>query len=520
MRVRPSLLALLLGALSLFAAVPAVAQTGPATNLSAASGDGKLTLTWTNPRVLTAADSIFIRWKVQNTNTWLNGDGATGIEILGTSNRNTWEITGLTNGTTYVVEINVALSGTPTSWVSTTGTPQAPPPPTFTEYTVTLTADPDNLRPTEGSTVTLTATLDRQAPAGATLHFIKAMGSAVAGSDFTLSPTGLGSAVTDDIDIAGQTTATATLMVTNDGRAEGDETIVIEVGSSLTLTSRPSLTLTIPANTGRTDDTPTDDTPTDDTPSPPTPTPPTDGGPPPAVPSDPDPDSPPCGTDREDLVRFYEASGGVNWDENENWNSTEPLDQWHGVETNDAGEAVSLRLPDNNLSGDMPTEELLCLMELVELALWGNELSGDIPDKLELAVERAVLRDIEEMLNINPEWFEDYGDPYDFEDWHTGVTTDDDGRVTELDFTGEGITGEIPQSVFELQRLEEISTGCGVTLEGEEPEGVSVIMPDDCETEASGDGGCALGSGDSSVFALFLVTLLVFAVMGRTRARG
>ena len=63
---------------------------------------------------------------------------------------------------------------------------------------------------------------------------------------------------------------------------------------------------------------------------------------------------------------------------------------------------VSLRLADNNLSGDMPTEELLCLnedtdTELKELALWDNEgLSGEEPDELALAVERAALRDVAE----------------------------------------------------------------------------------------------------------------------------
>ena len=390
------------------------------------------------------------------------------------------------------------------------------------EYSVTLMAD--NLRPAEGETVTLTATLDNPAPAGgATGRFIKARGSAAAGYDFTWSPAHPdGTTRTAEISIGeGDTAFTATLMVTNDGRAEGDETIEVSFGldpASLIQLNDPRLTLTIPANTGRTDDTPIDDTPPPPISTPPTVNvPPTDGGPPPGEPSDSDPDSPPCGTDREDLESFYEASGGVNWHEKENWNSAKPLNQWHGVDTDD-GEVVSLRLPGNNLSGDMPTTELLCLEELKELALWGNELSGDIPDKLELAVERAVLRDIEEMLNINPEWFENYEEPYDFEYWHTGVTTDD-GRVTELDFTGEEITGEIPESVFELQRLEEIRTGCGVTLEGEAPEGVSVMAPDDCEAETSGDGGCALGSGNSSVFGLFLVTLLVFAVLGRKRMR-
>ena len=202
--------------------------------------------------------------------------------------------------------------------------------------------------------------------------------------------------------------------------------------------------------------------------------------------------------DRETLGNFYETTGGENWDENENWNSPEPLDQWYGVDTDDAGEVVSLRLSHNALSGEVPTRELLCLSELKELALWGNEedLSGEVPEELVLAVERAVLRDIAEMLDLNPEWFENYGDPYNFEDWHEGVTTDDDGRVVELDLTGEGVLGEIPESSSELKRLREIMI-----------------------TRSSG--GCALNPKDnSSAFSLFLLALLVFAALRRTRARG
>ena len=199
--------------------------------------------------------------------------------------------------------------------------------------------------------------------------------------------------------------------------------------------------------------------------------------------------------DRETLGNFYEATGGDNWDENENWNSDEAPQEWFGVETDEDGNVVSLRLSHNALSGEVPARELLCLSELKELALWGNEedLSGEVPEELVLRVERAVLRDIAEMLNINPEWFENYGDPYDFEDWHAGVTTDDDGRVTELDLTG----AEIPESVSELKRLREIMI------------------------TSSGGGGCALRPKDnSSAFSLFLLALAVFAVVRRKRARG
>jgi hypothetical protein len=229
--------------------------------------------------------------------------------------------------------------------------------------------------------------------------------------------------------------------------------------------------------------------------------------------------------DRENLESFYETTDGDNWHENTDWNSEEPLDQWFGVETDEDGNVVSLRLPDNGLSGEILGKELLCLSELKEIVLWGNEdLSGEVPEELVLSVERAVLRDIAETIDLNPGWFEDYEDPFNFKDWYEGVTTDEEGRVTELDLRGEGVLEEVPESVSELKRLMIIETGCGVTLEVEEPGRVSVMMPDDCaeETVSSGDGGCALDRGDSSVsgFGLFLVTLLVFAVLGRKRTRG
>ena len=243
------------------------------------------------------------------------------------------------------------------------------------------------------------------------------------------------------------------------------------------------------------------------------------------------------------LSRFYEAVGGENWNDNTNWNSQEPLDRWFGVGTDEDGRVISLDLEGNGLSGETP-RELVCLSELKELALWDNEgLSGKEPEELALAVERAVLRDVAEALSLNTEWFDDYEDPFSFSDWHVGVTTDDDERVTELDFTGEDITGVIPGSVFELKRLTAIETGCEVTLEIEAPGRVSVV-PDECpeetppedmeeeetppedmeeeETPTSRGGGCALGRGDSSVsgFGLLLATLLVFAALGRRRAQG
>ena len=219
--------------------------------------------------------------------------------------------------------------------------------------------------------------------------------------------------------------------------------------------------------------------------------PPAGDTPPPEEPQDPEQSDDCADNDRENLVRLYDAADGDNWLENENWNSEESLRQWHGVDTDDEENVVSLRLSDNGLSGEIPEELLSCFSELKELALWGNDdLSVEIPEDLLLAVERAALREIAEMLDLNPEWFEDYEDPFDFEDWHSGVTTDEDGRVVELD-----LPGEVPESVIsQFKKLREIMT----TTSG---------------------GGCALSPGDFSAFSLFFLTLVVFGVFGRKRAR-
>ena len=107
-----------------------------------------------------------------------------------------------------------------------------------------------------------------------------------------------------------------------------------------------------------------------------------------------------------------------------------------------------------------------------------------------------------------------------------GVTTDDDGRVTELDFSDtEEIEGTIPVVLLEqLGRLGALYLNCTVSVGGDAPAGVNVKEvceePEE-ETVSSGGGGCALGSGsgDSPVFDLFLMTLFVFAALGRKRER-
>ena len=116
-----------------------------------------------------------------------------------------------------------------------------------------------------------------------------------------------------------------------------------------------------------------------------------------------------------------------------------------------------------------------------------------MPEELVLAVERAVLRDIAEMLNINPEWFDNYEDPYNFEGWHTGVTTDDDRRVVEL-----VLPGEVPGTLIsQLRKLRVITT-------------------------SSENGGCAVGAsqGRMGASALLAVILMLLALSRGLGARS
>ena len=86
-------------------------------------------------------------------------------------------------------------------------------------------------------------------------------------------------------------------------------------------------------------------------------------------------------SDRDILTALYDATGGPNWVENENWLIDAPLGEWHGVETDAQGWVKALRLENNALAGPIPAE-LGQLSELTHLSLWNNDLRGPIPPEL------------------------------------------------------------------------------------------------------------------------------------------
>ena len=85
--------------------------------------------------------------------------------------------------------------------------------------------------------------------------------------------------------------------------------------------------------------------------------------------------------DRAALVALHNATGGPNWERNNNWLSDVPISEWSGVTTDDNGRVTRLFLHVNQLSGEIPPE-LGNLANLQWLYLYGNQLSGEIPPEL------------------------------------------------------------------------------------------------------------------------------------------
>ena len=85
--------------------------------------------------------------------------------------------------------------------------------------------------------------------------------------------------------------------------------------------------------------------------------------------------------DRAALVALYRATDGANWTTNSNWLSDRPIRDWHGVISDADGRVNGLRLGNNNLRGEIPSE-LGSLPNLETLYLYDNQLSGEIPSEL------------------------------------------------------------------------------------------------------------------------------------------
>ena len=90
--------------------------------------------------------------------------------------------------------------------------------------------------------------------------------------------------------------------------------------------------------------------------------------------------------DRAALAALYEATGGPNWVNADNWLTDAPVGDWYGVDTDGSGRVIRVDLSGDNrvphgLEGSIPSE-LGSLTNLALLNLGHNELTGRIPPEL------------------------------------------------------------------------------------------------------------------------------------------
>ena len=140
-------------------------------------------------------------------------------------------------------------------------------------------------------------------------------------------------------------------------------------------------------------------------------------------------------SEREVLTILYEATDGPNWFNSENWLTDAPLDEWHGIETDEAGNIAKINLWGNNLKGQIPPE-LGLLGELDNLNLTANYLPGEIPPQLSRLTElrQLQLNSIGLRGEIPPE---------------LGLL----GELENLDLGWNALTGSIPPELGSLGSL-------------------------------------------------------------------
>ena len=143
--------------------------------------------------------------------------------------------------------------------------------------------------------------------------------------------------------------------------------------------------------------------------------------------------------DRAALVALYNATGGPNWNSNNNWLSDVPISEWSGVTTDDNGRVTELYLSQNQLTGPIPPE-LGNLSNLQWLSLWGNQLTGPIP---------AELGNLSNLQGL-----------YLWENQLTGPVPPELGNLSNLQWLslwGNQLTGPIPAELGNLSNLQVLS---------------------------------------------------------------
>ena len=140
--------------------------------------------------------------------------------------------------------------------------------------------------------------------------------------------------------------------------------------------------------------------------------------------------------DRAVLVALYHATNGDNWNNNSNWLTDAPLDEWYGVYTDNRWNVHELSLTANQLTGQLPPE-LGEFYAVKVLYFDNNQLTGHIPPELGNLSKNLVV------LWLHSNRF-------------AGTIPPELGNLDKLDglnISDNQFTGELPAELTELREL-------------------------------------------------------------------
>ena len=201
-------------------------------------------------------------------------------------------------------------------------------------------------------------------------------------------------------------------------------------------------------------------------------------------------------SDQKVLESLFERAGGSDWTNADGWGSGPALDEWHGIRADSLGRVTALDLSRNGLAGRLPGS-LGELAHMTELRIADNaELSGRLPLSLAGISLRALhyagtdlcapigsrfrdwlstipshdgtgaecppLSDREVLEALydatgGPDWThnENWLTDAPLGEWY-GVEADDQGRVVEIWFLANRLTGRIPPELGDMAHLESL----------------------------------------------------------------
>ncbi len=168
-------------------------------------------------------------------------------------------------------------------------------------------------------------------------------------------------------------------------------------------------------------------------------------------------------SDREILEIFYEATGGPNWDRNDNWLTDAPLGDWYGVEVDGQGRVTELEIQLNRLTGQLPPE-LGSLANLRSLFIWLDGTTGPIPPELGNLANLRSLRlmsfaDTPHLTGPIPPELGNLANLQVLELWNNDLTgpippeLGDLARLRHLGLDQNRLTGPIPPELARLANL-------------------------------------------------------------------